>query len=80
MRYSRKKSLGLIKKILVFAILALLGLIGPSVIPDNSNVVDSFCFSLTLNIKNIILPSTITKIGNCCFSYCDIEEVFYKQK
>ena len=36
MRYSKKKSLGLIKKILVFLILALLGFIGPSVIQNNN--------------------------------------------
>jgi len=36
MRYSKKKSLGLIKKILVFLILALLGFIGPNLAPDNN--------------------------------------------
>ena len=36
MRYSKKKSLGLIKKILVFLILALFGFIGPNVILDNN--------------------------------------------
>lgn len=35
MRYSKKKSLGLIKKILVFLILSLLGFIGPNLTPDN---------------------------------------------
>ena len=36
MRYSKKKSLGLIKKILVFLTLALLGFIGPNLAPDNN--------------------------------------------
>jgi len=36
MRYSNKKSLGLIKKILVFLILALLGFIGPGLTQDNN--------------------------------------------
>ncbi len=36
MRYLRKKSLGLIKSILVFLILSLLGFIGPGLTPDNN--------------------------------------------
>lgn len=44
MRYSKKKSLGLIKKILVFVILALLGFIGPNLAPDNN---------INNNIENI---------------------------
>ena len=36
MRYSKKKSLGLIKKLLVFAILALLGFLGPNLAPENN--------------------------------------------
>jgi len=44
MRYSKKKSLGLIKKILVFLILSLLGFIGPSVIPDNNNNIEHISY------------------------------------
>ena len=44
MRYSKKKSLGLIKKILVFLILSLLGFIGPNLVPNNN---------INNNIENI---------------------------
>lgn len=37
MRHSKKKTFGLIKKILVFLILSLLGFWGPNLVPDNIN-------------------------------------------
>ena len=56
MRYLRKKSLGLIKKILVFLILALLGFIGPGLTQDNNidNGVENIEYVSLLDIPEYI--------------------------